>query len=124
MNGFRKFYAYLQYREAAKKANAAHAQTKNRYYVMPNAAGKVKLIVTDRTNFRQLRMKHYISSEIKLEDVMKVCFYHTPDRMENGGMTDSERASKLVRYFDWYGRRLSRDKKKPGFLRAIFHKGE
>lgn len=128
MNVLQKLYAYLQYREAAKQANAAHRKNRNRYYVMPNAKGKIRLIVTDRYNFRQLRMKHYIDPNIRLEDVMKSCFFYTPDRKEGGRMTDEVRASKLLYYFDWYQRRLAKDRKNKktwtGRIKEVFSKRE
>lgn len=111
MNIFSSFYAWLIYREAVSRADRAHAKNGNRYYVMPNASGRVKLIVTDRKNFRQLRMKHYIDSNVKMDDVTMKCFYYTPNRREMNAIDDFLRDVKLHMYYEWYERRKKRDKR-------------
>lgn len=122
MNIFSSFYAWLIYREAVSRADRAHSKNGNRYYVMPNASGRVKLIVTDRKNFRQLRMKHYIDSNVKMDDVTMKCFYYTPDRREKNAIDDFLRDVKLHMYYEWYERRKRRDKRERTRRRNDFFK--
>lgn len=124
MNIFVSIYAWLQYREAVRRADKAHAECGNRYYVMPNAGGKIKLIVTDRKNFRQMRLKHYIDSSVKMDDVTMKCFYFTPDRQEKNAIDDFMRDIKLRMYYEWYEKRRARDirdrkRKRKDWLRRI-----
>ena len=127
MNGFVKFYAFLQYRRAVQMADKAHEENGARFYVMPNARGKIRLIVTDRKNFRRLRMKHYIDSNVKMEDVLQHCFYYTPYASGDGAITEAETSAKLARYYAWVDRRRKR-KSKPadgkrglaGFFKSLY----
>lgn len=111
MNFFIRFYAYLQYRDAVKKARQAHARGNRRYYVMPNATGRVRLIVTDRQNFRRLRQKGYIGQSMKIADAQKYCFYYTGNANGGGVMSDTERAARLDRFFEWYEARRQRQRR-------------
>ena len=97
------------YRKAVKAANDKHREDGHRYFVLPNIDTKIFLIVTDRKNFRKLRMKGYIDSTMKMEDVFNACFYYTP-QADGGGknMTQEELAAKQIKYQIWYDRRLKR----------------
>lgn len=111
MNVFQHLYAYLQYRYAVKKADIAHENNRVRYYVLPNARGKVRLIVTDRQNFRRLRLKHYIGENVKMAEVQMSCFYYTADASGKGAISDEMKSLRLMKYYDWVQKRLNRAKK-------------
>ena len=90
MNIFKKIRAALRYNEAVRQADKEHRETGERYYVMPNGNGK--LIIMDRSNFRRLKHKHYISHKCSVRDLESECFYCTPYRNGKGEL------SKEVRY--------------------------
>lgn len=102
MKLFTKFRAALRLREAIIKADKAFSTTGNRYYVMPGHGSRgQKLIVMDRRNFRRLKIKHYINRDVRVGDLVRECFYCTPQR--NGRQFLSPHILKLKRqqYFDW-----------------------
>lgn len=102
MNIFRKFKASLRLREAIRMADKAHAQTGQRYYVMPqHHSGGRKLIVMDRYNFRRLKLKHYIHSEARVLDLERECFYCTGYRDGNQYLSTADRKKKILQYFAW-----------------------
>lgn len=111
MNIFTQFYAYLQLRYAVQMAEKAHKKNPTRYYVLPNSAKKVRLIVSDRTNFRRLRQKGYISSNMQMKDAMHYCFYYTADAAGKNGMTSEWRAVKQMHYYEWFEKRLAKEKR-------------
>ena len=97
MNIFKKFKAFLRFREAVKLADKAHKQNGQKYYVLPQADGK--LIVTDRKNFRGLRRKGYISRSISLPSVASHCVYCTPDARGRGGVDDlKQKFNEYIKY--------------------------
>lgn len=98
-NLFRRFFQYLRYREAVKKADKAHAQTGERYYVMPTVNGK--LIVMDRANFRIMKKKHYLNPNATVRDLINESFYMTPYRLGNGYLDKKGRRIKLLLYYSW-----------------------
>lgn len=98
-NIFQKFIDYLRYREAVKKADKAHAETGERYYVMPSTSGK--LHVMDRRNFRCLKIKHYIPHDVHIRDLVNECFYLTPYRNGNGYLDKEGQKIKLAFYYSW-----------------------
>lgn len=102
-NPFQQFIDYLRYREAVKKADKAHKETGERYYVMPanNQSGKPNLIIMDRWNFRKLRQKHYINPKAKVRDLVNECFYCTPYVNGDGYLDHKGRKIKLSLYFSY-----------------------
>lgn len=98
-NPLQQFFDYLRYREAVKKADKAHLETGERYYVMPSTGGK--LIIMDRSNFRGLKRKHYVSHNAKVRDLVNECFYLTPYRNGDGYLDKEGRKIKLALYFSW-----------------------
>lgn len=84
MNIFKKFRAFLRFREAVKLADQAHAKNHHRFYVLPTQDGK--LVVTDRKNFRGLRRKGYISRDAKVPELSTHSIYHTGDARGLGGV--------------------------------------
>lgn len=102
-NFFQKLKDYLRYREAVKKADKAHNETGERYYVMPNntQSGKPQLIIMDRWNFRKLRQKHYIPKEAKVRDLVNECFYCTAYPNGDGYLDERGRKLKLKTYFSY-----------------------
>lgn len=106
MNALRRFYAFLMFRNAVQKAEKLHAQNHVRYYVCPNSDKKVRLIVTDRKNFRGLRSKRYIDSNYKMKEAYEMCFYCTGDAGGNGMLSESTRKAKAIRFFEWYEDRI------------------
>lgn len=106
-NPFLQFADYLRYREAVKRADKAHEETGERYYVMPvnitkdAVSGKPKLIIMDRANFRKLKQKHYISQSATQRDMLYECFYCTPYRDGHGYLDAKGRRIKLFLYFSY-----------------------
>lgn len=101
-NYYLKLVDYLRYREAVRKADKAHQQTGERYYVMPavnNKNRKPGLIIMDRQNFRRLRLKHYINQKATVRDLVNESFYLTPYRDGTGFLDDKGRTIKLKQYF-------------------------
>jgi len=113
MNIFIKFKAYLQLREAVKKADEAHEEDGERYYVLPTNDGK--LIVMDRKNFRILKKKHYINRNSNIRDLVEECFYCTPYR--DGSMFLTEKAIEMKRqqFYSWKEayRKMNKARKHP-----------
>lgn len=101
MNFFKNFFASLRLHEAIRKADKAHLLYGNRYYVLPVAGKKNKLIVIDRANFRKLKFKHYINQNSFVNDLERECFYHTPYRNGTGGLSAEAVALKKKQYFSW-----------------------
>lgn len=101
-NPITKFIDYLRYREAVKKAEKAHRETGERYYVMP-ASGTTKpaLIIMNRDNFRKLRKKHYINNNAKVRDLLNECFYCTAYPNGDGFLDNKGRKLKLSLYFSY-----------------------
>lgn len=107
MNRLQSEIAFLTYRKAIMIAEKAHKETGRRYFVLPNIDTKIKLIVTDRKNFRELQRKHYISQSLKMNDIFNLCFYHTADKSEKNGLTEEKLKEKQIMYQDWYDQRLA-----------------
>lgn len=102
MNIFQQIFAYLRLREAVRKADEAYNQTGKRYYVMPSFGGDRKLLIMDRTNFRILKRKGYISDKALVHDMMIESFYFTPHRDGSGWLSEKDRRKKVRQYFSWY----------------------
>lgn len=110
MNPFKKLKAYLRYREAVRKADEAHVQTGERYYVIP-ASGKNKtLLIMNRTNFRKLKQKNYITRKAFVRDLEKECFYCTPYRNGTGKLSNMDIAVRKSIYYNWYNGKIQRQK--------------
>lgn len=99
MNVFRKLKAMLILREAIKLANEIYTDNPQRYFVMPTTDGK--LSVMTKKEFRTLKRKHYINKEATNFDLMRECFYFTPDRGGNDAITDDLRKRKSKQYMRW-----------------------
>lgn len=112
MNIFQKLKASLRLREAVRKADEAHQETGERYYVMPASADGCKLIVMDRFNFRKLKQKGYITRNAYVADLERECFYFTPYR--NGSCAISPEVANIKRnqYFSWYSACIKNSKGK------------
>lgn len=89
----------LMFREAIRKADKAHADDGNRYYVMPSSEGK--LLIMDKTNFRILKRKHYISQKATVQDLLNECFYFTPYRNGDCAITPEILEIKRRQYSSW-----------------------
>lgn len=98
MNVLSKFVAYLRLREAVNRADKAHAETGQRYYVVPSAN---KLVILDRKNFRILKHKNYINYSARVNNLIVESFYFTPYRNGDGYLSQSYRKKKIMQYFDW-----------------------
>lgn len=101
MNIFTRLKAYLHFKEAIRQADERLLTSGQRHYVLP---GKFcDLVVTDRQNFRGLRMKHYITNRrAKMIDVVKECFYHTSYADGHGAMDAERLAIRWDQYYLWY----------------------
>ena len=102
-NPILQFVDYLRYREAVKQADEAHAKSGERYYVMPVTVegSKPKLLIMNRSNFRKLKQKHYISHKATQRDLINECFYCTPYRNGDGYLDARGRRIKLSLYFSY-----------------------
>lgn len=76
MNIFKRFRAYLRFKEAVRQADRAYEKTQQRYYVLPTPDGK--LIIMERRNFRLLKRKGYIARYASIYGLERGCLYHTP----------------------------------------------
>lgn len=101
MNVFKKVRARLRLWDAVRQADIAHAETGNRYYVMPLNALDDKLIVMDRRNFRIIRRKGYITKQAKILNVEKECFYCTSYCNGTGALSPADITLKRKQYFAW-----------------------
>ena len=116
-NPFVHLKDYLRYREAVRKADQAHAESGERYYVMPSvdAEGNPKLVIMDRFNFRKLKQKRYISHKATVQDLKRECFYHTPYRDGTDPMDKFAICFKKEMYYSYcIGQRKLMKKKKGG----------
>lgn len=98
MNIFRKIRASLRLSEAIRKADKAHRETGERYYVMPNGDNG-NLIVMDRSNFRKLKQKGYVSRKAKVLNLEYECFYCTPYSNGTGALSTQVLKFKRKQYF-------------------------
>lgn len=120
MNPFQRLKCFLMYRKAVLEAEKAHKEHNVRYYVLPNIGKKVMLIVCDRKNFRVLRAKHYISSDIQITDVKKKSFYYTEQGDGTGKMEDDQLRLRQTAYQFWYAQRIMQMKEE----RKAFRKAQ
>lgn len=104
MNIYRKLVAYLQLRDAIKKANEAHEKNGERYYVMPThgTKGKPALLIVDRRNFRKLKFKKYIVSNARVRDLVRESFYFTPYKDGSRAITNGLKKRKRMEFYAWY----------------------
>lgn len=103
MNIFKKIKAETVYSLAVRKADNAHSENGERYYVMPSEDGR--LVIVDRRNFRILKRKNYISKDASVADMQRECFYCTPYRNGNGEMPADIIALKHSAFLDWFAKR-------------------
>lgn len=111
MNVFQKWKASLRLREAVRKAEDAHSQTGERYYVMPLSGSKGKLIIMDRFNFRKLKQKGYITHKAHVRDLERECFYFTAYRNGTCGIVPEVESLKRQQYYRWYAGCIRNHKK-------------
>lgn len=98
-NFIRHFRDYLRLRKAIIMADERHAQDSDRYYVVPSMDGQ--LLIMDRKNFRLMKRKHYIAQETTLNDLRRMCFYHTPYSNGSDSMPDNVRKERAEMYYQW-----------------------
>ena len=103
MNIFKKIKAEIVYSLAVRKADNAHSENGERYYVMPSEDGR--LVVVDRRNFSILKRKNYISKDASVADMQRECFYCTPYRYGKGEMPADIIALKRSAFLDWFAKR-------------------
>lgn len=101
LNIFLRIKATLRLREAIVKADNAHNNTGERYYVMPTSGTTGELIIMDRANFRKLKQKGYINRNIFIKDLEHECFYCTPYRNGHGELHPDAIAIKRKQYYSW-----------------------
>lgn len=109
MNIFQQFFAYLRLREAVRKADEAYRLHRRRFYVLPGFGPN--LVIVDRSNFRILKRKGYISPKAFTRDAVNESFYFTPFADGSGRLSETERRQKVMQYFSWYASRLEAEKK-------------
>lgn len=102
MNILRKFHASIRLAEAIRQADKAHAQTGERYYVMPASGESGQLVIMDRYSFRKLKHKGYITYKAKVADLERECFYCTPyHNGRDGAMPDAIIRMRRRMYYKW-----------------------
>lgn len=99
MNIFKKIKAEIVYSLAVRKANNAHSEKGERYYVMPSEDGR--LVVVDRRNFSILKR----NKDASVADMQRACFYCTPYRNGKGEMPADITALKHSAFLDWFAKR-------------------
>ncbi len=102
MDILRKIRASLRLTEAVRQADKAHAETGERYYVMPASGKNGQLIIMDRYNFRKLKQKGYITRKAHVRDLERECFYCTPYRDGTGTIPPAVENLKRAQYYHWY----------------------
>ena len=100
MNIIRKLRTSIRLNEAVVKADKAHEETGERYYVMPNANNTL-LTVRDRFNFRKLKQKGYLSRSTFVNDLERECFYCTPYKNGSGALPELIVKLKRKEYFTY-----------------------
>lgn len=100
MNIFRPIIGYIRLKLAIHKAEEAHARNGQRFYVIP-AQNKKQLVITDRRNFRIMRMKKYFHRDMIMRDVDDACIYYTAHRNEESPMSRSERKRRALGFYRW-----------------------
>lgn len=113
MNIFRRFRASLRLTEAVRQADEAHKETGERYYVMPTTGTSGQLLIMDRSNFRKLKQKGYITHDATVANLEMECFYCTPYRNGEGVLPTEIVSMKRKQYFKW----LDSMKKRYGKIR-------
>lgn len=98
MNIFKKFKAYLRFREAIRQADKAYVNTNQRHYVLPTPDGM--LIIMNRKNFRELKRKGYIDRRAYVLGLEKGCLYCTPYGNGTRGMNNETREERFKRYIE------------------------
>lgn len=96
-----KFKASLRLREAVRKADKAHSENGQRYYVMPTSGTSGQLVIMDRENFRKLKQKGYINRNTFVNNLKQECFYCTPYRNGMGALSPEVIAIKRKNYINW-----------------------
>jgi hypothetical protein len=96
MNIFKKFKAYLRFREAVRQADNAYTQTNQRHYVLPTPDGM--LIIMNRKNFRGLKRKGYIDRRAYVLGLEEGWLYCTPYGNGKRGMDDTTKQMRYKRY--------------------------
>lgn len=112
MNVFQKLKASLRLNKAVEKAEQAHRETGERYYVMPSVGSKGYLVIMDRYNFRKLKQKGYITRNAFVRDLERECFYFTPYRDGLSAISPGIEKLKREQYFSWYEDAVKKNKKK------------
>lgn len=97
MNIFKKIKAEIVYSLAVRKADNAHGENGERYYVMPSEDGRLVVVV--------LKRKNYIPKDASVADMQRECFYCTPYRNGKGEMPADIIALKHSAFLDWFTKR-------------------
>lgn len=98
MNIFKKFKAYLRFREAIRQADKAYVNTNQRHYVLPTPDGM--LIIMNRKNFRGLKRKGYIDRRACILGLESGSLYCTPYANGTRGMSTETRKERFKRYIE------------------------
>lgn len=102
MNIFKRIKAEIVYSLAVRRADDAHHETGERYYVVPSLDNK--LVIVDRKNFRALKRKHYVDNDATIAQIQKECFYCTPYSNGSGAMPTEIFLLKRAAFLDWYAK--------------------
>lgn len=103
MNIVKKIKAYLQFRQAVRMAEEAHAENGTRYYIMPSVQkGKPVLIIINKKNFKGLKRKGYIPREASMPNLTRECFYFTERFSSDDAMHPDVAKQKREEFYKWH----------------------
>lgn len=91
--------ANMRLAHAIRLAEKAHAEHKDRFYVMPDH--RDRLIIMRRRSMRILRRRHYMDSSVRMSNMLQESFYFTADRGECGGLTPGQKELKRLMYLEY-----------------------
>ncbi len=94
--------AKLRFKLIVLKADAMHATTGKRYYVIPHPHSKHKLLVCNRKEIIHWRKLGAVKKNITHLEIMEFCLYYTNSGGKTTGrMTDTIRTKNENDYVKW-----------------------
>lgn len=102
LNFLQRLRYSLRFRRALQRAEEAHRQNGHQYYVMPIHKDKrCRLIVMNRADFRAFKKKRIVSPKATMYNMLRECFYRTPDKSGSGYLTPEQIAIGKQKYLNW-----------------------
>ena len=103
LRAFKRMRADVQYAKAVEKAENALLASGQRHYVIKGVGekGKHQLVITDRANFKMMKVKGYINRSLRIADLERICFYCTSYANGDGYMEDWQKERGKARAIKW-----------------------